>query len=91
MRLWRPQNGKLLQTIYAGHGNDDQLTVIDTSPDNQYLLTGDTAGNVKKHLLKTVLKDGEHIPTSDLISDWFIKCHSKIINSISIFGLKDED
>ncbi len=75
-------------TLFAGHGNDDQLTCISSSPDNEYLLTGDTAGNVKKHLLKTVEWSGEHLPNSDLISDWFISTHWKIVNTISVFTVQ---
>lgn len=68
---------------------DDQITTADVTRLNDFLITGDSSGNVKKHLIKTVVWNGDHLPTGEMPSDWFINCHWKVINSLCIFTMKD--
>ena len=34
-------------------------------------------------------EDAEYIPESDFKSEWFVKCHRRIINNIQIFSIKE--
>lgn len=58
-------------TLYGDHDKLDSLTAIATTEDNKYLITGDTAGCIKKWDLSK-FKFGEHMTSESIVECWFI-------------------
>ena len=70
-------------TLYGDHDRLDSLSTIATTEDNNWLITGDTTGNMKMWDLT------DHKFRVDLTSDnirevWFIQVHRRVINCINI-------
>lgn len=68
-------------TFYGDHQKLEALSAIATTADNKYLLTGDTAGCIKKWDFTNFKFREDH--TSDKIGEkWFIEAHRRVINCI---------
>lgn len=70
-------------TLYGEHEKLDSLSAIATTDDNNWLITGDTSGNLK------LWDFTDHKFRVDLTSDnihqvWFIQVHRRVINCINI-------
>lgn len=77
-------------TLYGEHEKLDSLSAIATTDDNNWLITGDTAGSMK------LWDFTDHKFRVDLTSDkihqvWFIQAHRRVINCINIVEIGHGD
>ena len=83
MRFWDTQDGTRLYYKEAQHNAEDSLTAMACSSDNNFLLTGDTSGNLKMWDISEVdFRDKSLEKPFKVV--WFIVAHKAIINSISV-------
>lgn len=68
-------------TLFGEHQKDDSITAVTASFDNNYIVTGDTAGCLKLWNF-TDFKFGEDHNSDNIKVEWFIMAHKSTINSI---------
>lgn len=85
LRFWDTKTGKLLNKVTVDHHPEDALTALATDSENISLFSGDTSGCLKKFNLASFDVD----TSKQLETEWFIKAHKAIINSIAVAELKD--
>jgi WD40 repeat protein len=69
--------------MYADHPKGDSITALGTTTNNDYVLIGDTSGNLKLWNFQDFVFGKDH--TSENIHvEWFITAHKSMINSIQI-------
>ena len=74
-------------TLYGAHEKVDSLSAIATTEDNNYLITGDTAGCMKMWDFNDFTFKVDH--TSDnIVERWFIQSHKRVINCLQIVKVK---
>ena len=86
VRFWDLDDlpSKPLETLHVEHGLGEALTAFRATKDGKFLVTGDTAGQLKCwDLSKTDLKKDEN-PRANMRDQWFIMAHKRIINSIQL-------
>jgi WD40 repeat protein len=77
-------------TFYGNHEKLDSLSTIATTEDNDYLVTGDTAGCMKMWDLTNFKFRVDY--TSDKIVDrWFIQAHRRVINCLQIVEMSNPE
>ena len=77
-------------TLYGDHEKLDSLTAIAASEDNNYLITGDTAGCMKLWDFSNFTFRVDH-NSDKIIEKWFIQAHKRVINCIQIVELDKDD
>ena len=67
--------------MYAEHAKEDSVSAVAVTMDNNYLLTGDTSGNLKLwNLTEYHFKKSK---STDCVKvEWFIIAHRAVINAI---------
>jgi len=86
VRFWDLDDlpSKPLEILNVEHGTGEALTAFRATRDGKYLVTGDTAGQIKCwDLTKCDLKNDES-PRANMRDQWFIMAHRRIINSIQL-------
>lgn len=68
-------------TMYGEHARDDSISAVATSLDNNYIVTGDTAGCIKL-LNFSDFKFREDHTIDNIKVEWFIIGHKTVINSL---------
>lgn len=92
LRFWNLKTLNLILSISAGHGvanhpSQEAITSLGTTSNNNFLLTGDTSGNLKLHDISDLdLQAKEKIQSShaSIYTNWFIRAHFKAINHIEV-------
>jgi WD40 repeat protein len=69
--------------FHCKHPDDDGLTAIATTKDNDYLITGDTSGQMKLWDISEVDLDNQKTENF-FLEKWFIIAHRATINTIQI-------
>ena len=87
LRFWDNKALRLRNKVKVNHHPEDALTAIATDKDNTVLFTSDTSGCIKKFDLASFDIDN----STELKSEWFIKAHRAIINSIAVAELEKLD
>jgi hypothetical protein len=78
-------------TLYGDHDKLDSLTAVATDEDNDYILTGDTAGCIKLWDI-TGHKFRTDLTSENMKEVWFIQAHRRsAINSIQVVPIKHSD
>lgn len=67
-----------------GHSKEDQLTALQVTADNNYLISGDTAGRIKLWDIREVDFRSHEDPMLKMRDLWFIQAHRDTINTIHI-------
>ena len=84
LRFWDNKTGKLRNKVCVNHHPEDSLSAIAASKANDVLFSGDTSGCVQKFDLSKFDIDS----STELVSEWLIKAHHAIINSIAVAELE---
>lgn len=69
--------------MYGDHPREDSITAVASTSTNEYILTGDTQGQLKLWNFKNFVFNKDH-STDNLKIEWFIMAHSAMINSIQV-------
>jgi len=67
--------------MYGDHARDDSISAVATSLDNNYIVTGDTAGCIKLWNFSD-FKFREDHSMDNIKVEWFIVGHKTVINSL---------
>jgi WD40 repeat protein len=88
LRFWSTENnGKLVFTLHADHPKDDALSSIAVTQNNDYILTADTSGLLKKWDFTMFDFNDKACSRDDIKVSWFIHAHKQIINRYLKFNL----
>ena len=72
--------------MFGAHEKLDSLTAIATTSDNNFLVTGDTAGSMKLWDITDFKFRIEH-NSDNIIELWFIQVHKRVINGLEVVEL----
>lgn len=73
-----------LETLDVDHGAGEALTAFRATSDGKFLVTGDTAGQLKCWDLTYCDLKKDESPRANMRDQWFITAHRRIINSIQL-------
>jgi hypothetical protein len=75
--------------LFGAHEKIDALSAIATTEDNDYLVTGDTAGCMKLWDFSNFKFRVDHY--ADDLDKWFVHAHRRVINCLSVVPIKNEE
>lgn len=92
IRFWNFDITKGRQPVFTLHGDHerlDSLSAIATTMDNNFLVTGDTAGCLKMWDLTNFRYSIDHT-SENIIEKWFIQAHRRVINCIQVVEIEKQ-
>ena len=80
--------GQLIYKRNLKHGKEECLSCGCISSDENYMISGDTAGNLK--LWNLTKFDTKNPLDADFVAIWFISAHKACVNSVQIVFWNEE-
>ena len=77
-------------TLYGAHEKIDALSAIATTEDNDFIITGDTAGSMKLWDFSKFRFRVDHA-LDDNAERWFVQAHRRVINCLQVVPVKNEE